>query len=79
MFNRLHRIEAAPAAGLKLTQRELECLRWSREGKTSWEIAHILGISQSTIIFHMKNAVAKLGAANKTQAVIAAIERGLIS
>lgn len=63
----------------RLTPREIECLQWAREGKTSWEIARILGISQATSIFHMKNAVAKLGASNKTHAVIVAVERGLIS
>jgi LuxR family transcriptional regulator, quorum-sensing system regulator LasR len=62
----------------KLTPREIECMRWARSGKTSWEIAKILGISQATSIFHMKNAIAKLDASNKTQAVIVAVELGLI-
>lgn len=79
MFNRLHTSQAHAEQGVKLTQREVECLRWARDGKTGWEISRILGISQATVIFHMKNAVAKLGAANKTQAVIVAVERGLIS
>lgn len=78
MFNRLNTLEVVADPGVKLTQREIECLRWARDGKTSWEIARILNISQATVIFHMKNAVAKLGAANKTQAVIVAVERGLI-
>jgi DNA-binding CsgD family transcriptional regulator len=62
----------------KLTPREIECLQWARAGKTSWEVAKILGISQATSIFHMKNAISKLDASNKTHAVIVAIERGLI-
>jgi DNA-binding CsgD family transcriptional regulator len=62
-----------------LTPREIECLQWAREGKTGWEIAQILGISHATSIFHMKNAVAKLEASNKTHAVIVAVERGLIN
>jgi LuxR family transcriptional regulator, quorum-sensing system regulator LasR len=62
----------------KLTPREIECLQWARAGKTSWEVAKILGISQATSIFHMKNAIAKLDASNKTHAVIVAVERGLI-
>lgn len=62
----------------KLTPREIECLQWARTGKTSWEIAKILGISQATAIFHMKNSIAKLEASNKTHAVIVAVERGLI-
>jgi DNA-binding CsgD family transcriptional regulator len=62
----------------RLTPREIECLQWARAGKTSWEVAKILGISQATSIFHMKNAISKLDASNKTHAVIVAIERGLI-
>jgi DNA-binding CsgD family transcriptional regulator len=53
-------------------------LQWARGGKTSWEIAKILGISQATAIFHMKNVIAKLDASNKTHAVIVALEHGLI-
>lgn len=83
MFNRVAEVERAranPTSGeaVHLTPRELQCLQWAREGKTSWEIAQILGISQATAIFHMKNAVTKLGASNKTHAVIVAVERGLI-
>lgn len=62
----------------KLTPREIECLQWARTGKTGWEIAKILGISQATAIFHMKNSISKLEASNKTHAVIVAVERGLI-
>ncbi len=84
MFNRFLDIEEQRKFEMqvetpKLTPRELECLRWSRSGKTSWEIAKILGISQATAIFHMKNAISKLGASNKTHAVIMAVELQLIS
>ncbi|MGL4233122.1 MAG: helix-turn-helix transcriptional regulator [Casimicrobium sp.] len=83
MFNRISSIEEKRKNALrhespKLTPREIECLQWARSGKTSWEIAKILGISQATSTFHMKNAIAKLDAANKTHAVIVAVERGLI-
>ena len=62
----------------KLTQRELELLRWSRCGKTAWESSTILGISQSTVQFHLKNAIGKLGVASKQQAVLRALELHLI-
>ena len=68
-----------PLADIKLTQRELELLRWSRCGKTAWESSEILGISQSTAQFHLKNAICKLGAASKQQAVLRALELRLIS
>lgn len=83
MFNQVSEIEKTRdkpklIAATHLTPREIQCLQWAREGKTTWEVAQILGISQATSIFHMKNAVSKLGASNKTHAVIVAVERGLI-
>ncbi len=83
MFNRLAehqdtRRNAPLENASGLTPREIECLRWARLGKTGWEIAKILGISQATSTFHMKNAITKLDAVNKTHAVIVAVERGLI-
>jgi DNA-binding CsgD family transcriptional regulator len=52
-----------------LTKREKECLVWAAEGKTSWETAQILAISERTVIFHLQNAIDKLDVANRTQAV----------
>lgn len=63
---------------IKLTQRELEILRWSRCGKTAWESSSILGISQATAQFHIKNAIGKLGVVSKQQAVLRALELRLI-
>jgi len=62
----------------ELTTREKECLLWSAEGKTALEISIILQISESTVNFHLKNAVVKLDCANKTHAVAKAILLGLI-
>jgi LuxR family transcriptional activator of bioluminescence operon len=56
-----------------LTEREKECLVWCSEGKTSWEISKILGISERTVFFHMQNASRKLGASNRIQAVTRAM------
>jgi DNA-binding CsgD family transcriptional regulator len=53
----------------QLTKREEECLTWCSEGKTSWEIAKILGISERTVFFHVQNASRKLNASTRTQAV----------
>lgn len=52
-----------------LTAREMQCLEWSARGKSAWEISKILQLSESTIKFHMKNAMRKLGVVNKVQAV----------
>ena len=42
---------------LYLTNREKEVLRWTAEGKTSAEIAQILGVSERTINFHLSNSM----------------------
>lgn len=62
----------------KLTPRELECLRWTMEGKTAWEVGGILGISERTAVLHINNAMRKLNCNNKHQAVLKALRFGLI-
>lgn len=61
-----------------LTGRELECLKWTSEGKTAWELGQILGISERTANFHLTNATQKLGCSNKFAAVIEAFRSGLL-
>jgi DNA-binding CsgD family transcriptional regulator len=62
-----------------LTERERECLLWSARGKTSWDTGEILGVSEHTVNFHLKNALAKLEAASRVVAVVKAIRAGLIN
>jgi DNA-binding CsgD family transcriptional regulator len=62
----------------RLTPRELETLRWTMEGKTAWEAGAILGISERTAVLHINNAMHKLNATNKHQAVLKALRLGLI-
>lgn len=62
----------------KLTPRELECLSWTMEGKTAWEVGTILGISERTAVLHLNNAMHKLGCNNKHQAVLKALRQGYI-
>jgi LuxR family transcriptional regulator len=61
-----------------LSEREIEVLRWTAEGKTSADIAEFLRISERTVNFHVNAAVAKLGASNKTSAAVRAAVLGLI-
>lgn len=61
-----------------LTRRELECLKWTMEGKTAGEVAIILSMSERTANFHLQNAMKKLGAANKYQAAMRAAQHGLL-
>jgi len=63
---------------VQLNDREVETLTWVARGKTSAEIAQILGLTKRTIDFHIDNARTKLGAATRTQAVIKAATGRLI-
>jgi DNA-binding response OmpR family regulator len=61
-----------------LSEREVEALTWAARGKTSDEIALILGLSKRTVDFHIDNARAKLGVATRIQAVVKAVAGKLI-
>jgi LuxR family transcriptional regulator, quorum-sensing system regulator SolR len=67
-----------PEAEVVLSNREIEVLRWTAEGKTSGEVADILRIAERTVNFHISNATLKLNASNKTAAVIRASVLGLL-
>ena len=62
-----------------LSAREKEVLRWAGDGKTSDQISQILNLSVSTVNFHLRNAMLKLEAPNKTAAVVRAIFLGLLT
>lgn len=62
-----------------LTGRELEVLRLIRDGHRNKQIADQLSISETTVNFHIKNLVDKLGANDRTHAVTIAVRRGLLS
>jgi len=70
---------ALAAQDIQLSGRERECLLWSAEGKTAWEISQILHISERTVVFHLQNASEKLGVVNRQQAVARAISLGLVT
>lgn len=70
----------SPLAGVEpLTARQAEVLRWTGDGKTSDEIACILGISKPTVDFHLRNAMARLGSATKSSAAAFASRLGLLN
>ena len=62
-----------------LTSREREIITWIAAGKTDDEIATILSIGQATVTTHTKNAMQKLGATRRAQAVMQAVRFGEIS
>jgi DNA-binding response OmpR family regulator len=87
-FDLLAAIIAARLAGVartelwpklvELNDREVECLTWAARGKTSADIAQILGLAKRTVDFHIDNARGKLGAMTRTEAVIKAATGRLI-
>lgn len=77
-----------PAVGAKLAERmgipqlsdrELEVLNLMARGKNNQEVSVALSISESTVKFHTKNIMSKLGASDRAQAIITALKRGVIT
>ena len=63
---------------LHLTLRELECIKWTAAGKTSYETGIILGISRRTVERHLENTKTKLNCVNRYQLISKVIDLGLI-
>jgi DNA-binding NarL/FixJ family response regulator len=62
----------------QLTAREIEVLNELARGRANKEIADTLKISEYTAKDHLKSILAKLRVADRTQAVTAALQRGII-
>lgn len=61
-----------------LSDRERDCLTWSGSGKSSWDISKILSISESTVNFHIYNAMKKLETSSRVVAIVKAVQLGVI-
>jgi PAS domain S-box-containing protein len=61
-----------------LSLREKEILGWVMQGKSTWDIATILDISERTVKFHIDSTMKKLSAVNRTHAVVIALRDELI-
>jgi DNA-binding NarL/FixJ family response regulator len=64
--------------GSELTDRELDVLRLLARGASNKEIGVQLGIAENTVRIHMAHILDKLGVADRTQAAVIAIQRGLV-
>ena len=62
----------------RLHDREIETLTWAARGKTSAEIAIILGVAKRTVDFHIDSARDKLGVATRIEAAVKAARTRLI-
>lgn len=63
---------------IMISKRERDVLDWMKQGKSSWDISVILGISQSTVNFHIYNIMRKIGTSNRPQTIAVAARMGLI-
>ena len=63
---------------LELTDRELECLYWIAEGKTSDEIATIIGISKNTINNYITSVMRKTATRTRSEAIAYAVRNNLV-
>jgi DNA-binding NarL/FixJ family response regulator len=68
----------APAMMETLTPREIEVLRLLAAACTNREIAEALGTAEGTVKIHVSNILGKLGARDRTQAVLRSLEMGLV-
>jgi len=67
-----------PTEGRPLSPRERECLALAAKGMTSAQIGQSLGIGERTVHQHFANLLAKIGAANRHEAIAKAAAAGLI-
>jgi DNA-binding CsgD family transcriptional regulator len=70
-------IEAASGES-PLSAREIECMRWVIGGKSDRDIGQILGISHTTVHFHVERVKKKLGVRTRTQAASLVVSLGML-
>lgn len=63
---------------VELTHRELEVLKWSAFGKTTWEIARILSCSEANINYHFAKVRIKFNVGSRRMAIVKALQTGLL-
>jgi two-component system, NarL family, response regulator len=74
-----HIARALAEHSLELTEREMEVLRLMAKGLSNREIGQILGFTENTTKFHVKNILTKLEVSDRTEAASAAFQRGILT
>jgi DNA-binding CsgD family transcriptional regulator len=62
-----------------LTVRQIECMYWVAQGKSAWDIGKILGLSENTVTYHIKEAMRRLETGSRTVAAIRCLTSGYFS
>ena len=63
---------------VQLTDRQRECVMWAARGKTDWEIARVLGVSEATVGEHLRHAYERYGVGKRTLVAVHALFDGTI-
>ncbi|MDT8307719.1 MAG: response regulator transcription factor [Anaerolineae bacterium] len=74
----VHAATQPPPPGRDLTERERDVLALMIEGLNNTEIAEKLVVSPSTVKSHVSNILAKLDVSSRTEAVVLAIQHGIL-
>ena len=70
---------AAYVGTKRLSDREIEVLTLISQGKSNKEVGHMLFVTEDTVKMHVKSILQKLRAQDRTQAVVIAMQRGLLA
>ena len=62
-----------------LTDRQRECVMWAGRGKGDWEAGQIIGITEATVIRHLKQARARYAVYDRTSLVLRALFDGTLT
>ena len=65
-------------APVQLTDRQRECVMWAARGKSDWEIARVLGISEATVGEHLRQRYERYGVGKRTLVAVHALFDGTI-
>jgi LuxR family quorum-sensing system transcriptional regulator CciR len=74
---RMRRMRFSPGP-VQLTDRQRECVMWAARGKTDWEIARLLGVSEATVGEHLRHAYERYGVGKRTLVAVHALFDGTI-
>jgi len=73
----MHKLDARRAQE-ELSAQELRVLKMISEGRSNRSVGDELGVTEATIKYHVSEILARLGAKDRTEAVVIALRRGLL-